>query len=82
MPGSYWTEKMQLLGDTTLLLQCRSYQVWRVPLNQATDSIPVGESKTFYCGTRDEGLLVLKPESQQVWQYINRVRDSLPYPAT
>ncbi|MDY4757588.1 MAG: hypothetical protein SO287_08390 [Parabacteroides sp.] len=39
---------MQLLGDTTLLLQCRSHQVWRVPLNQATDSIPVGESKTFY----------------------------------
>ena len=60
---------MQLLGDTTLLLQCRSHQVWRVPLNQATDSIPVGESKTFYCGTRDEGLLVLKPESQQIWQF-------------
>ena len=60
---------MQLLGDTTLLLQCRSHQVWRVPLNQATDSIPVGESKTFYCGPRDEGLLVLKPESQQIWQF-------------
>ena len=130
MPGSYWAEKMQLLGDTTLLLQCRSHRIWRIPLSQAGDSIPVGESETFNCGqrttdilmdsqqrvwiatladglfcytpsgeriaaytkengllptnhiqslaakgeyiligTRNEGLLILKPESQQVWQF-------------
>lgn len=130
MPGSYWTEKIQLLGDTTLLLQCRSHRVWRVPLNQESDSLTVGESETFNCsqrttdilvdsqqrvwiatiadglycytpsgeriaaytkengllptnrlqsltakgeyiiiGTRNEGLLILKPESQQVWQF-------------
>ena len=130
MPGSYWVEKMQLLGDTTLLLQCRSHRIWRIPLSQAGDSIPVGESETFNCGqrttdilmdsqqrvwiatladglfcytpsgeriaaytkengllptnhiqslaakgeyiligTRSEGLLILKPESQQVWQF-------------
>ena len=130
LPGTYWAEKMLLLGDTTLLLQCRSHRVFRVPLSQATDSLPVGEAETYYCGprttdlvidskqriwistiadglfcfshngeriasytkeqgllptnhiqsltakedyiiigTRDEGLLILKPESQQVWQF-------------
>ena len=65
LPASCWVEKMVLLNDSTLLYQCRSNVVWRIPLDPEATTPAKADGDTFSLCQQSTDVLV--DSEQRIW---------------
>ena len=65
LPASCWVEKMVLINDSTLLYQCRSNMVWRIPLDPEATTLATADGDTFSACQQSTDVLV--DSEQRIW---------------